>query len=169
MLFSNSYLDETLALLVRDHDRERFASWSAIQRLGAVTIAGPDLPYFVDKMRAMVPDATIKTFSSVEELFASNQSGVDAIALPAERGSAWTLLYPQYSVVVPEGTIVKIPMAYPIGRRDGGLASFVNTWIELKRKDGTLDALFKYWMLGQNAAPKRPRWSIVRDVLHWIE
>jgi hypothetical protein len=47
------------------------------------------------------------------------------------------------------------------------LATFVNTWIELKRKDGTIDALYKYWILGQNAAPKGPRWSIMRNVLHW--
>jgi Na+/H+-dicarboxylate symporter/ABC-type amino acid transport substrate-binding protein len=169
MLFSASYLDETLALLVPDHDRERFASWAAIQRLATVTIAVPDVPYFVEKLRAMVPRATVRTYSTPEALFSSSDAGVEAIGLAAERGSAWTLLYPQYSVVVPEGTIMKIPIAYPIGRRDAAMASFINTWIDLKRKDGTLDTLFKYWMLGQNAAPKRPRWSIARDVLHWIE
>ncbi len=30
MMFTDSYLDETLALLVRDHDRERFVSWREI-------------------------------------------------------------------------------------------------------------------------------------------
>ncbi len=70
-------------------------------------------------------------------------------------------------MVVPEPGVVKLPLAFPVGRRDQALATFVNTWIELKRRDGTLDALYKYWILGQNAAPKRPRWSIVRDVLHW--
>ena len=62
-----------------------------------------------------------------------------ALAMPAERGSAWTLLYPQFSVVVPEPGIVKIPLAYPIGRHDEAFASFINTWIDLKRKDGTID------------------------------
>ena len=47
--------------------------------------------------------------------------------------------------------------------------SFVNQWIELKRKDGTLDAVYKYWILGQNAEPHRPRWSIIRNVLHWVK
>ena len=44
-------------------------------------------------------------------------------------------------MVVPEPDVVKVPMAYAIGQRDQALAAFVNTWIELKRKDGTLDAL----------------------------
>ena len=91
------------------------------------------------------------------------------MAFPAERGSAWTLLYPQYSVVVPDGALVKVPLAYPIGRSDEAFATFLNTWIELKRKDGTLDSLYKYWVLGQNAAPRQPRWSIGRDVLHLFE
>jgi hypothetical protein len=39
----------------------------------------------------------------------------------------------------------------------------------LKRKDGTLDVLYRYWILGQNAAPQRPRWSVIRNVLHWVD
>lgn len=34
-------------------------------------------------------------------------------------------------------------------------------------KDGTLDRVYKHWILGQDAAPKGPRWSIMRNVLHW--
>jgi ABC-type amino acid transport substrate-binding protein len=169
MLFSVSYLDETMGLLVLDHDRERFASWRQVGALGAITIGVPDIPYFVEKLHELAPGAIVRTVKTTEEVFGSDQFGMDALALPAERGSAWTLLYPQYSMVVPEGALLKIPLAYPIGRKDEGLARFINTWIELKRKDGTLDTLFKYWILGQNAAPTRPRWSIARDVLHWIE
>ena len=89
--------------------------------------------------------------------------------MPAERGSAWTLQYPQFSVVVPEPGIVKVPLAYPIARHDEAFASFINTWIELKRKDGTIDTLYDYWVLGREAAPHQPRWSIIRDVLHWVK
>ena len=93
----------------------------------------------------------------------------DAAILPAESGSVWTLLYPQYSVVVPDADIVKVPLAYPLARRDLGFASFINTWIELKRRDGTIDALHRHWVLGRDAVVNRPRWSVIRDVLHWVE
>ena len=94
---------------------------------------------------------------------------IDAIALPAERGSAWTLIYPAFSVVVPEPGIVKIPLVYPIARHDQSFAAFINTWIDLKKKDGTLDSLYRYWILGQSEAGRSKRWSIIRDVLHWVE
>ena len=107
--------------------------------------------------------------TDIEPLFDRAAIHVDALALPAERGSAWTLLYPAYSVVVPGPDPIRVPLAYPIGKRDERLARFVNTWIALKRKDGTLDAAYKHWILGQDAAPRQPRWSIVRNVLHWVE
>jgi hypothetical protein len=35
--------------------------------------------------------------------------------------------------------------------------------------DKTLQALYDYWILGKNAVPQPPRWSIIRNVLHWVE
>ena len=66
-------------------------------------------------------------------------------------------MYPAYSVVVPEPGLVKVPLAYPIARHDQAFAAFVNTWIDLKKKDGTLDALYRYWILGQNPAATAAR------------
>ena len=34
---------------------------------------------------------------------------------------------------------MKVPLTYPIARQDHRFGDFVNTWIELKRKDGTLE------------------------------
>ena len=135
-----------------------------------LTIVVPDLPYYVHKLRELLPRAVVRVHTGpVETMFDRVATPADALALPAERGSAWTLMHPEYSVVVPGPDPIRVPLAYPIARRDQALASFVNTWIALKRKDGTLDAVYRHWILGQDAAPREPRWSIVRDVLHWVE
>ena len=84
-------------------------------------------------------------------------------------GRRGRLIHPEYSVVVPGPEPIKVPLAYPIAKRDERLAAFVNTWIALKRKDGTIDAAYRHWILGQDDAARQPRWSIVRDVLHWVE
>jgi ABC-type amino acid transport substrate-binding protein len=52
MLFSQPYLDETLAFLVRDQLREEFSSWANIRDLGAFPVAIPDSPYYIDRVRA---------------------------------------------------------------------------------------------------------------------
>ena len=92
-----------------------------------------------------------------------------AYVLPAERGSVLTLLHPEYSVVVPQPETIKLPVAYPLARGDERWAAFINTWLELKRRDGTIDALYRHWILGHGAVPASPRWSVVRNVLHWTQ
>jgi hypothetical protein len=48
---------------------------------------------------------------------------------------------------VPKPRPLKVPLAYVVAGEDQQLASVVNTWIELKRKDGTIDELFAHWIL----------------------
>ena len=102
-----------------------------------------------------------------EQLFEPRSPALDALVLTAERGSAFTLLHPQYSVVVPKPRPLKVPLAYVVAGEDQPLASVVNTWIELKRKDGTIDELFAHWILGRSASAPERRWSVLDDVLHW--
>jgi hypothetical protein len=62
---------------------------------------------------------------------------------------------------------VKVPLAYAIPRSDPGWAALVYNWIELKRRDGTIDGLYRHWILGQTAPHRTGRWSVFRNVLHW--
>jgi Na+/H+-dicarboxylate symporter/ABC-type amino acid transport substrate-binding protein len=168
VLLSVPYLDETMAFLVADNRRESFSTWDGIRAMPSLRIAVPAVPYYRDRIRALVPQATLLPLTDVDATLSST-AGADAVALPAERGSAWTLIYPAFSVVVPEPGVYKIPLTFAIARHDQGFAAFVNTWIDLKRKDGTLDALYRHWILGQEAGARRPRWSVIRNVLHWVE
>jgi ABC-type amino acid transport substrate-binding protein len=170
MLFSNPYLDETFAFVVKDHLREEFSSWANIRDLGPFTVAIPELPYFVERVRARAPSLKLEIVGTIKQIEDRMKDGtLDAIALPAERGSVLTLLYPKFTVVVPEPGIIKIPLAYPVAGRDQDWLRFINTWIDLKRRDGTVDALYAHWILGKQASKRQPRWSIIHNVLHWMD
>jgi hypothetical protein len=62
-----------------------------------------------------------------------------------------------------------IPLAYVVGERDERLRQFLNTWLDLLHRDGTLDDLRDYWVYGKDAKPRQPRWSVIRNVLGWVE
>ena len=166
--FSASYLDETVAFLVPDHLLTAFSEWSNIRAMGHLRLGVPRAPYFVQKIRDELADVEIVPFDRLDDIIAVQDPPIDAVVTTAERASAYTLLHPQYSVAVPKPRPFKVPLAYVIAGRDAALTSTVNTWIELKRKDDTVDELFRHWILGQDSVPKRPRWSILRDVLHWL-
>ena len=169
MLFSDAYIDETLAFVVPDASRDRFSTWERIGQMRGLTIAVPNVKYYIDLLQRRLPHAELRVVKSLTDPFANWDPDVDAFALPAERGSAWTLLYPKFTVIVPEPGIIKIPLAFPLARHDEAFATFMNTWIDLKRKDGTMQQLYDYWVLGQDAVRPTPRWSIMRNVLGWLD
>ena len=35
-----------------------------------------------------------------------------------------------------------------------------------EKNDWAIDTLYDYWVLGKNAEPLKPRWSIIRNVLN---
>ena len=136
--------------------------------MGRLRLAVPAAPYFVQKIRDELTAIDIVPFERLDDVIGARGLAVDAVVTTAERGSAYTLIHPEYSVAVPKPRPFKVPLAYIIAGRDTALTSVVNTWIELKRKDDTIDELFGHWILGQNSEPRQPRWSILKDVLHWL-
>ena len=165
--FSSSYLDETMGFMVHDPERAKFESWDRIRSLGRIAIASPNVPYYAATLAERLPEAKLVPVDNMADMF--GMTGVDALAMPAERGSAWTMRHPEYTAVVPLPDPVHIPLAFGLPLGEAELSSFVNAWIELKRRDGTFDELYKYWILGQNPVATPPRWSIIRDVLHWVD
>jgi hypothetical protein len=128
----------------------------------------PDLPYFRTIVEARLPEARFEIIDDSRDIFADGVLPFESVVLPAERASLITLLHPEYSVVVPVPGAIKVPVAYPLAANDARWLSFVNTWLEVKRRDGTLPALTDHWVYGREAARARPRWSVVRDVLGWV-
>jgi Na+/H+-dicarboxylate symporter/ABC-type amino acid transport substrate-binding protein len=167
-LLSESYVDETFGFVVLDHHRREFSTWDAIRALGPIRIGVPAIPYYVNIISQRLPDAIIETIDLGGD-YVPHLWDFEAIAAPAERGSVLTLLNPQYSVVIPKPGTIRVPLIYPIARNDRTWADLVNTFINLKQKDGTIEALYDHWILGRDAAGNEPRWSIIRNVLHWVE
>ena len=76
---------------------------------------------------------------------------------------------PDFAVVVPKPNFPKVPAAYMLPAGESEWRQVVNAWIGLKRTDRTTDRLYDYWILGREAEAHEPRWSVIRDVLHWVD
>ena len=95
---------------------------------------------------------------------------MDALLTSAEVGSAWTLIYPNFQVMTPLPRQISVPLVYPYGVTDDDpMDEFLDHWVLVKSKDGTIDRVYDYWILGKGSQLKKPRWSIIRDVLHWVK
>jgi proton glutamate symport protein len=106
--------------------------------------------------------------ASAREFFERQPPVADILVINAEAGSAWTLKYPQFSVVKPTGLDTRTPLYYYVAE-PSKFREFMGSWQKLKRHDGTTNQLYQYWILGEDDSNSTPRWCILRDVLHWIE
>ena len=167
--FSRPYLDLTLAFIVQDHEREVFSELDLLRERKDLVIAMVSTNYFESRMKYLLPDASIVYLEAAEDFFNGGSQGADALLLSAEEGAAYSYRYPRYSVARVGRGSIRLPAAYALPKGDVEMIEFVSNWIELKRKDGTIDSLYDYWMLGGAVQSRKPRWSVIRDVLGWVE
>jgi Na+/H+-dicarboxylate symporter/ABC-type amino acid transport substrate-binding protein len=169
MRFSDPYMKATGSFVVRDHHRSKFSSREAVQTLSAPRIGVLDDPYYVNTLQTYLPRAEIVLFDSVDDFFESPSDELDAMFMSAERGSAFTLVHPEFSVAIPQPDVLAAPVSIAMHSDAEKFETFINAWLQLKREDQTIDQLYRYWVLGGGAEPRQPRWSVIRDVLGWIE
>jgi Na+/H+-dicarboxylate symporter len=162
----------SVGFIVADHLRQDFQSWNAIRERGAsVRIAVPDNPEAIAFARSMLPHAVLVPLNGpgdLRETLESNSPAVNAIADLSEEGAAWTLLYPYFDLVVPKPTVFT-QQGFGVARGNQSLAQTLDAWVVEEKAKGTVDTLYRYWMLGGAAtSAKPPRWSVIRNVLHWV-
>ena len=101
------------------------------------------------------------------DYFEKNIPNLDALRMSAEGGSAWTLLYPKYHAVVVKPETHKVPLAYPIAGGDQVLEEIINKWIYLEKDSPSCKRKYDSWIMEVGAEEKKPRWSVVRNLLGW--
>ncbi len=170
MQHSSSYLDVNLALAAPDFRVQDFRSLQSIRAQHSFTIGVVDLSRgFTDRLRTAIPNAELVEVKRYRDFFTGKHDDIDALLISAESGSAFTLMYPHYEVVIPEGLHVQLPLIYGIGHRDAEFCDLLEHWISLRQRDGTAEEFYDHWVLGKAPARHQPRWSIIRDVLHWVK
>ena len=169
MTFSAPYMAGTLAFMVRDYRRNDFSTREALKSQKGLKLGVPRSRLYVKKLKAYLPGAEVVLVHSPRDFLENPETDLDGVLVTAEMGAAWSLLYPSFQAVVPQPDISRIQMGYPIAGRDLQMADFMSQWIDAKKKSGEFRRRYDHWILGRGAVDEKPRWSVVRDVLGWVD
>ena len=167
--FSTPIRYTTFALLVKDHNRAAYSTKESIFQLEAPRVGIQPLPYYIDLINRILPQGQLTTIESPGTFISDYSDEVDAMLIMAEEASAWSLLYPQYAAVIPKPVTRKVPIAFPLPQNEESLDDFMKIWLELKKHDGSIQKSYDYWVLGKQSEHKVPRWSVIRNVLYWVD
>jgi Na+/H+-dicarboxylate symporter len=167
VIYSAPYFYQTFAFIVEDHRKDEFNTLTAVYEHDSLRIGILDYPYYVDKLESILPEAEIIQLNSPREYFIDGGATMDAMIFTAEAGSAWSMVYPDYSVTVPTDRTSKVPVCFGLPKGDVEFNNFINRWILLKTTDKTIDRITDYWIYGQSEELQTPRWCVASDVLGW--
>jgi len=134
-------------------------------------IATSDNPVTRAFLQQTLPEATPVVFTDnaeLDDLLKADPMHADALLMPAEEGAAWTIRYPRFNLVTPF-PILMAPFGYALPLGDERLLIFFNAWLANARGNGTVNALYRHWMLGEIGTARPARWSVARDVLGWLD
>ncbi len=166
--FGGSAIDLRLGLLVPDHQRRRFENMADVARMPLTLGVVQRDQAFERRLEQAMPNTTLQLIDSPRAYLRGQLPELDGVIYSAEGGAAWTLIYPNYSIVVPKPDPIALPAGYPVPKDDDRWTRYVREWLELKKKDRTVDDLFDHWIRGGGARDLEPRWSVIRDVLGWV-
>ncbi|MCA9248122.1 MAG: transporter substrate-binding domain-containing protein, partial [Planctomycetales bacterium] len=170
MWHTSPYMDVRLAFVVPDYEVRRFRSLETLRTRRGLRIGYVDLSRgFVERLKQRMRHAELVELETNRVFFEARSQDLDALLISAESGAAFTLLYPEYEVVVPAHTEVSLPLFYAIGANDAEMRDFLEHWVDLRKMDGTMEEYYDHWILGKNSNDKGARWCIGRDVLGWLD
>lgn len=167
---SKPYYVATVGLAVRDERRNDFNTLNKIKNSHGLKIGVPldasQIKYSLEHYFGGT-DAEFITIEFWSPFFEGLHPEIDAFVMPAEHAAAWSLLHPEYTVVVPLPDPVRIPTAFGVAMDSDALSTVINEWIVYAQNAGMIDRNFDYWVMGKGATNPEPRWSIMRNVLGW--
>jgi ABC-type amino acid transport substrate-binding protein len=171
MNFSRPYMDMKAAFIVKDYRKKEFQTRADMAAINGLRVAVTPANSAEDRrlLRAYLPNAELVELESVKDFF-SKPEVADALLTTDKIGKAWALLCPEFGVVVSKPHLSVYDVAYPIPITKGDYVflEYLNHWLTLHKTAGETAEQFDYWILGKTPYRKKPRWSIIRNVLHWV-
>ena len=167
--FSDIYQTLHIAVVAPDAEAGLYRTeedYTRLEQRHDTRVAVEKGSYYAKLLRAANPAFTIVEVGAAQDFFDGDVA--DVLFVSAEEGSAWTLKYPHYEVVVPEFEQPPLYLAYPVKKGEVQWAGFLNNFVTVEKESGAQAQQYEYWVTGKTAVPKSTRWSVVRDVLHWV-
>ncbi len=168
MDFSMPYEEQNVVLIVPSKRVSHYLDLPSLETRKSLKVVAYGV--WVNIARRHFPYAQITELTNATSLMLPLLTGDVDIALWTRiQGFAWCLNHPRFVPVDYGGMLGKCYLAYPVAMYSNEWMTFLNHWLALKAQSGFKEKMTRYWLKGESVEIAPPRWSILRNVLHWID
>lgn len=164
MDFTFPYYQDNNVVLVPVAKKHPFLSFQAVQEMSGLKIGATGAQVAIAQQS--FPKATLIDMPNELPFLAGE---VDLYVWSETMGKVWCLTHNQFVAINYGEQLGKSYFAYPIREHATDFGFFLNNWLNLKEQSGFKKAMSDYWIEGISPNQRPPRWSILRNVLHWID
>lgn len=150
------------AVVYRDERRSEVESRLGHDDWAGFTVGVRRGTHLSQRAPTLMPGARIETVDSPDELV--TRTDLDGLLWNDLEATAWSVTNPTCDQrLLPRAA--PILLGYPLRASDVELAGFMRTWLEMQKTRGTLDLLYRDWMLGKSPEAKG---APVDQLLEWM-
>lgn len=167
--FTQDYINPRLVFVTREETRKMFAKTEDVQESEHTKIAVLKGSSFESLARELFPKKNLILLNSYDEFLPLGKEV--ALLWEEQEAIAWLLVHRGYRLILPDPSLGLDSFGYAVRANSPRFLHYLNTWIELKKTSGYSAKQYDLWIKGKTeiAAPNEPRWSVIRNVLHWVE
>ncbi len=169
LTFTEPYVCARLCFIVQEKMKKSFSSIQSINKVKGIKIAVLKGSSFEVVAKELFPKHPLILLNSYEEFQFDNPH--IALLWEEQEAIAWTLKHRHHRVVFPQPSLGIDSLSYAIRDDSPRFTNYLNQWLELKKTQGFTEKQYDLWIKGRTeiAAVPETRWSIIRNVLHWVE
>lgn len=169
MCFSHPYLESRIVFIMRKKFSHLYTSLYDIIKNRNIKIVVRKGTSYEALARSLIPADQIAVIDAYEDYVVNYPN--DILLRGEPQSIAWSLNYPNFTVVVPNPVISQDSLGYAVALGSDQMLCYLNQWLLLKKNERFTEDQYDLWILGKTdkTAPKKRRWSIIRDVFGWTE
>lgn len=164
MDFARPYLEQPNALVVPIKNLDKFRDLKAIEKDPAIKIGGAGGYQAVIENHFM--KSSLVVIHGFEEILRGEVDAAMWSKLPAY---IWCMAHPSFTTLTYNNQLGLKYFAYPMRSGSSDMITFINEWMGLKKQSGFKKEQEEYWIHGRTSLSKEPRWSVIRNILHWVD
>lgn len=161
--FSHPYVEQDNVLVVLNKKKYLFHDMDQVVRRPQTKIAA--IGGYKEVVTHFFPENLVH-LDSIDDFM---KGSADAMMWSELQAYIWCLAHPDYTTVSFNRKLGRNYFAYPCSVTTEQFIHFLNEWMVLKQQQGFELKQRQYWFLGKSQAPESQRWSIMRNVLHWVD
>ncbi len=169
LYFSDPYMTSRIVFVMRKKFRKQLSSVDEILLRPHIKVCVLTGSSYEGLARKLFPSSQIVSIQNYEDFVAKYPN--DVLILGEPQAISWSLNYPNFTVVTPDPPLASESFAYALPLNSDRFLAFINLWLKLKNSEGFTKNQYDLWVLGktENSVEQEPRWSILRNWLHWVE